>query len=274
MISFFTEAMSLPFMQRAVIVGAPISLCAAVLGLSMVLKRRSMIGDGLSHVGFASLAIASALRTSPMYLTFPVVAIASIVLLRISEKSKLQGDVYIALTATGSLAIGVLITSLSGTNADLNSYLFGSLLTIKESDVLFTVIACALVLVVFIAFFSRIFAVTFDETFARSTGVSVGIINAIIAVAAAIVIVLGMRMIGTLLISSLIVFPALTSSRIYKSFKAVTLSSAVISVVCFLIGIIASFALSIPAGASIVAVNLTLFCVISLLTLLQGRLAG
>lgn len=272
MINFFEEALSYPFMLRAVAVGLLISLCAALLGVSLVLKRYSMIGDGLSHVGFGALAIASAIGVAPMKLAIPVVIIAAFLLLRISENSKIQGEAAIALISTGSLALGVIATSLSGTNTDLNSYLFGSILAMSQSDVTMSIILSLFVLILFILFYSKIFAVTFDESFARATGTRAGVFNILIATLTAVTIVLGMRMMGALLISSLIVFPAMTSMRIFKRFKTVTVFSAILAVLCYTIGIFSSYVFSTPAGASVVAVNIMVFCLFSVISLLSGRI--
>lgn len=272
MIYFFVEALSYPFMRRAVIVGLLISLCAALLGVSLVLKRYSMIGDGLSHVGFGALAIASAVGVAPMKVAIPVVIAAAFLLLRISENSKIRGDAAIALISTGSLALGVIITSLSGTNTDLNSYLFGSILAMSQQDVILSIILSLFVLILFVLFYSRIFAVTFDESFAKATGTRTGVLNILIAVMTAITVVLGMRMMGTLLMSSLIVFPAMTSMRICKRFKTVTIISAINAVLCYTIGIFASYALSTPTGASVVAVNIAALCLFSLISSLSGKI--
>lgn len=272
MISFFTQALSLPFMQRAVIVGVLMSLCAALLGVSLVLKRYSMIGDGLSHVGFAALAIAAAMGAAPLQVTLPVVIVAAFLLLRISENSKIRGDAAIALISTGSLAAGVLITSHLGTNTNLGSYLFGSLLVIEPSDIILSVTLSLIVLIMFVLLYNRIFAVTFDEVFTRSTGAKAGLINVLIAVMTAVTIVLGMRLMGTLLISSLIIFPTITSMRICKRFRSVTVASAVISIVCFFLGIISSYIFSIPTGAGIVTVNLIALCLFSLISFFMSKL--
>lgn len=268
MISNFTQALSFPFMQKALVAGLLISLCAALLGVSLVLKRYSMIGDGLSHVGFGALAIASALNWQPMSVALPVVVLSAFLLLRISENSKIQSDAAIGLISSGALAVGVMITSIKGTNNDLNSYLFGSILALNDIDVLVAVILSIFVLILFVFFYYRIFAVTFDQSFARATGVNAGILNALIAMMTAVTIVLGMRMMGTLLISSLIIFPAMTSMRVCRSFLAVTVVSAAISVLCYGAGLFFSFSYSTPTGASVVSVNVILFCVVSMVMFL------
>jgi len=247
-------------MLRAVAVGLLVSLCAALLGVSLVLKRYSMIGDGLSHVGFGALAVATALNTAPLNVSIPVVMAAAFLLLRVSENSKIKGDAAIALISTSSLAIGVVIISLTtGMNTDVCNYMFGSILAMSKSDVRLSAVLAAAVITLFVLFYNKIFAVTFDETFARATGVQTEIYNMLIAFLTAITIVLGMRMMGALLISSLIIFPALTSMRLCKRFKTVTVCSAAVSVVCFCVGIFISYAFAAPAGASVVLINLAAF---------------
>ena len=228
-----------------------------LLGVSLVLKRYSMIGDGLSHVSFGALSIAVALNWAPLPVSIPVVVLAAFFLLRLSESSKIKGDAAIALISSSSLAIGVIATSLStGMNSDMFSYMFGSILAMSSSDVYISVILSGIVLVLYGIFYNKIFAVTFDESFAKATGVRAGLYNMLLAFLTAITIVIGMRLMGALLISSLIIFPALSSMRVCKSFKGVILLSAIVAVVCFFLGIVASFGLSTPTGASIVIVNL------------------
>ena len=249
---------STPILFRALVVGILVSLCAALLGVSLVLKRYSMIGDGLSHVGFGALAIAAVMNWAPMAVAVPVVIAAAFLLLRISGSSKIKGDSAIALISTGALAIGVMAVSLSGMNSDLDSYLFGSIYAISDEDVVISVVLALLVLILFV-FYTRIFAITFDESFARATGTKAGLYNMLIALLTAITIVVGMRMMGSMLISSLIIFPALCSMRVFKSFKAVTVCSAVISVVTFIAGMVISYEFGTPGGASIVCVNILVF---------------
>lgn len=257
---------SYTFIVRALIVGLLVSLCAALLGVSLVLKRYSMIGDGLSHVGFGAIAIATAFNWAPMEFTIPVVIIAAFLLLRISEDSSIKGDSAIAVISTGALAIGILAASMTtGMNTDINSYLFGSILAMSMSDVVMSVILSLVVLILFILFYNKIFAVTFDETFAKATGIKAGIYNMLIAFLTAITIVLGMRMMGALLISSLIIFPALSAMRVCKHFKTVVITSAVISVICFLAGLMGSYFLSTPTGATVVALNIIVFILFSII---------
>jgi zinc transport system permease protein len=268
LISMFSFA----FMTRALIVGILVSLCASLLGVSLVLKRYSMIGDGLSHVGFGSLAAASALNLAPLAVSVPVVVAAAFILLRLSGNSKIKGDAAVALFSTSALAIGVLVISLTtGMNTDVYNYLFGSILAMTGSDVIMSVIISAAVLFIFVVFYNKIFAVTFDESFAGAGGVRTGLYNTIIAVLTALVIVLGMRMMGALLISSLIIFPALSSMRIFKSFRGVTISSAIISICCFFAGIIASYLFNVPSGASVVLFNMAVFLLFWGIHIVQSR---
>lgn len=255
------EMLSYPFITRALIVGVMVSLCASLLGVTLVLKRYSMIGDGLSHVGFGALSLAMALNVAPLQVSIPIVVLAAFWLLRISENSRIKGDAAIALISSSALAFGVIITTLMGRkNLDVYSYMFGSIFAMSNSDVYISVILSVAVLAMFILFYNEIFAVTFDESFAKATGTRTGLYKMLIAVLTAVTIVVGMRMMGTLLISSLIIFPALTAMRVCKSFKSVIVAAALISVCCFSIGILLSLSsLSLPAGASIVAVNVLAF---------------
>jgi zinc transport system permease protein len=260
MIAVLIEMFSYAFLIRAVIVGLLVSLCASLLGVSLVLKRYSMIGDGLSHVGFGALAIATAMNAAPLSVSIPVVVAAAFLLLRLSESSKIKGDAAIALISTGALAVGVMVISLTtGMNTDVCNYLFGSILAMSKSDVYLSIVLSVVVLCLFIVFYNKIFAVTFDETFAKATGTKTGIYNMLIAFLTAITIVLGMRMMGAMLISSLIVFPALSSMRICKRFKTVTLCAALVSVACFFIGVVISYLYATPTGASVVIVNIIAF---------------
>lgn len=263
---------SYDFMVQAIVVGLLVTLCASLLGVSMVLKRYSMIGDGLSHVGFASLALASALNVAPLRLAIPICIVAAFFLLRLSSNSKIKGDQALAILCSGSLAVGVMILSLSsGMNTDINNYMFGSILSISEEDALLTKIIALIVIVLFIVFYNRIFAVTFDESFAKATGTRAGLYNMILSILTAVTVVIGMRMMGALLISSLIIFPSLTSMRVCKTYRGVIITSVIVAVVSFLIGITISFACSTPTGASIVCVNLVLFGLLSLVGLAKQR---
>lgn len=272
MIQYLFNMFSYPFMVRAMVAGMLLSLCAALLGVSLVLKRYSMIGDGLSHVGFGALAVASALNLAPLAVAIPVVIVAAFLLLRLSESGKMKGDAATAVFSTGALAIGVMVISLStGMNTDLNSYLFGSILAMSKEDVVLSVILSLVVLVFYVFFYEKLFAVTFDENFAKATGIRTGIYNSMLAVLTAVVVVLGMRMMGALLISSLIVFPALTSMRLFKSYRSVIISSVALAVIGFVSGMCISFLYGTPAGASIVVVDLVLLAAGSLFTWVRER---
>lgn len=272
MIDALSQMFTYTFIIRALIVGGLVALCASILGVSLVLKRYAMIGDGLSHVGFGALAVATALNMAPLEVTIPVVVIAAFLLLRVSENSKIKGDSAIAMISTGALAIGIMIASKStGMNTDIYNYLFGSILAMSGTDVWLSIALSVIVLVLFIVFYNNIFSVTFDEGFAKATGTKTGNFNMLIAFLTAITIVLGMRMMGALLISSLIIFPALTSMRLCKSFKSVMFSSAIISVTSVLLGIIISFVFSTPTGASIVTVNICVFAIFSAIKFIISR---
>lgn len=257
---------SQPFLQRALVAGVLLSLCAALLGVSLVLKRFSMIGDGLSHVGFGALAVACAANVAPLYFSLPVVIIAAFLLLRMSESGRIKGDAAIALISTGALAVGVMVTSLTtGMNIDIYNYMFGSILTMSNADVALSVVLSIAVLALYIVFYNEIFAVTFDESFSKATGTRVSAYNMLIAALTAVTIVIGMRMMGALLISSLIIFPAVTSMRLCKSYRSVILTSAAVSVLCFFSGLLVSVRFEAPTGASVVCVNIFAFGVFSLL---------
>lgn len=266
------QMFSWPFMQRALIAGVLVSLCAALLGVSLVLKRYSMIGDGLSHVSFGALAIAVALGVTPLYFSIPVVILAAFLLLRVANHPRWNSDAAIAAMSASSLAIGILVISrTTGMTTDVDSYMFGSVLAMSKADVGLSVALCAAVLVLFVLFYHKLFAVTFDESFSRATGLKVDRYNTLLAVLTALTIVLGMRMMGAMLISSLIIFPALTAMRLFKSFRGVILSAAVTSVACFCVGLTVSFTLSTPVGASVVCANLTLFLLSCLLAAVRRR---
>lgn len=260
------EMFSYPFMVRAFLVGSLVALCSALLGVSLVLKRYSMIGDGLSHVGFGAMAVAAALNTAPLAVAIPVVIVAAVLLLRISGNSRIKGDAAIALISTSSLAVGVMVISLTtGMNTDVYNYMFGSILAMSAEDVQLSVILAIVVILLFVFFYNKIFAITFDETFALATGVKANLYNTLIAVLTAVTIVLGMRMMGALLISSLIIFPALTSMRVCRTFRSVIISSGVISVVCLFLGISVSYLYATPAGASVVMANIAALVIYSVI---------
>lgn len=276
MIELVKEIVSYPFMVRAIIVGSLVAVCSALLGVSLVLKRYSMIGDGLSHVGFGALAIAASMNVAPLKVSIPVVVIAAFFLLRMSENSKLKGDAAIAMISTGSLAGGVMIISMTtGMNTDVCNYLFGSILGMTNSDLQLTIMLSIFVIATYIFMYNRIFSVTLDESFTNATGNKGQRYNTIIAILTAIIIVLGMRMMGAMLVSSLIVIPALSSMRIFKSFKTVIISSVFIALICLWIGIIISYVFATPTGASIVVCNLIVFFIYTIIGMTKGgRIIG
>jgi len=269
------EMFSFTFLIRAFVVGMLVSLCASLLGLSLVMKRYSMIGDGLSHVGFGALAIATAMNAAPLTVAIPVVIAAAFLLLRVSENSKIKGDAAIALISTSSLAIGVVIISMTtGMNTDVCNYLFGSILAMNKNDVYLSIALSITVLVLFVFFYHKIFAITFDESFAKAGGTKTGMYNMLIALLTALTIVLGMRMMGAMLISSLIIFPALTSMRIFKTFRSVTICSAIVATTCFFIGIMISYLYATPAGASVVMMNIFAFLLFWAISAVSRRNIG
>lgn len=251
------------FLSRALIVGALISVCAALLGVSLVLKRYSMIGDGLSHISFGALALASVVGVAPLKLAIPLVALAAVLLMKIGSK-KIKGDSAIAIISTAALAFGVMLISVSGKSADLGSYLVGSLYAVSDSDMTAAVILCVAVIFVFVMFYHKIFSVTFDEDFSKATGTGADKYNTLIAILTSVTVVIGMRLMGALLISALIVFPALSSMRVFKSFFAVTLSSVAIAAISFVTGFALTVVLDgIPTGACITLINLVIFILMS-----------
>ena len=265
MIRSIVDIFSYAFLIRALIVGVLVSLCAALLGVSLVLKRYSMIGDGLSHVGFGAMAVATVMNASPLIIAVPVCVVTAFILLRINEKSQMGGDRAIAIVSSGALAIGVMVISMtSGVNTDIYNYLFGSILALSNTDMILCIILSLVVLVVYILFYTRIFAVTFDETFTKAIGTKTGIYNMVLAVLTAVTVVLGMRMMGALLISSLVVFPSMISMKLSGTYKNVIMIAAAESVVSFIAGLIFSYAYSAPTGASIVVINIIILLIVSL----------
>ncbi len=255
-----------PFVRYALIVGTLIALCSSLLGVTLVLKRYSFIGDGLSHVAFGAMAIASIFNlASDTIFVMPVTIIAAVLLLRGGQNAKIKGDAAIAMLSVGALAIGYLVLHLFSTSAniagDVCSTLFGStsILTLSETDVWLCVAMSIVVILIFIIFYNKIFAVTFDENFAKATGVKADSYNLLIAIVIAIIIVLGMNLVGSLLISALIIFPALSAMRVFLNFKSVIICSAVISVSCALVGILISILFSTPVGSTIVVADMVVF---------------
>lgn len=266
-----SEYLSYAFVRYAVIVGILIALCSALFGVVLVLRRFSFIGDGLSHVAFGALAVASVMKlTNQMLIVLPVTVLAAILLLRTGQKTKLKGDAAIAMVSAGALAIGYLVMSVFSSSANVAgnvcSTLFGSfsIITLSASDVALCIVLSITVIAFFLLFYHKIFAVTFDEDFARATGVKASLYNLLVAIITAVIIVLAMNLVGSLLISALIIFPALSAMRLCKSFRGVTICAAVLSVLCASIGIFASILLErVPVGPTIVAVNLLCFSICS-----------
>ena len=261
---------SFSFVQYAFIVGVLISLCSSLLGVTLVLKRFSFIGDGLSHVAFGAMAIAAVLNLSNnMYIVLPFTVIAAILLLRTRKNTKIQGDAAIAVISVSSLALGYLLMNVFSSSAnlagDVCSTLFGStsILTLTKAEVYLCVILSIAVIAAFIVFYNKIFAVTFDENFAQAVGTHASLYNLVIAVIIAIIIVLAMNLVGSLLISALVIFPALSAMRVLRSFKSVIICSAAVSVVCSVSGLLISILAGTPVGSTIVAVNLFVFVVFS-----------
>lgn len=254
------EMFTYPFIVRAFAAGVLLSLCAALLGVPLVLKRYSMIGDGLSHVSFGALSVALACGWAPLPVSIPVVIVAALGLLRMTERSRMGADAAIAVVSASSLAVGVIVTSLTtGMTTDVDSYMFGSILAMTQADVALSALLCVGVLVLFVLFYHRLFAITFDENFSRATGAKVGLYNTLLSVLTALTIVLGMRMMGAMLISSLVIFPALSAMRVEKSFRGVVVLAGVLSVLGFCAGLTGSYLLSTPVGASVVVVDLLIF---------------
>lgn len=261
-----------PFVRYALIVGVLIALCSSLLGVTLVLKRFSFIGDGLSHVAFGAIAIAAVLNLSnQMILVFPITIVCAILLLRTGQTTKIKGDAAIAMISVGALAIGYLIMNLfsasSNVSGDVCSTLFGStsILTLTQGEVWLCAILSLVVIAIFILFYNKIFAVTFDENFALSAGTNANAYNLLIAIVIAVIIVLAMNLVGSLLISALVIFPALSAMRVFQNFRAVTICSAVLSVICAFLGILVSILASTPVGSTIVAVNIVafaLFCAV------------
>ena len=256
------EMFTYPFIVRAFAAGVLLSLCAALLGVPLVLKRYSMIGDGLSHVSFGALSVALACGWAPLPVSIPVVIVAALGLLRMTERSRMGADAAIAVVSASSLAVGVIVTSLTtGMTTDVDSYMFGSILAMDRADVALSAGLSAAVLLLFVLFYHKLFAITFDESFSRSTGVRVGLYNTFLSVLTALTIVLGMRMMGAMLISSLVIFPALSAMRVRKSFRGVVILAGILAVACFCLGLTASYLLSTPVGATVVIADLAAFLI-------------
>ena len=259
MLTSFIEMMQYDFIQHAFFAGLIISICAALIGSSLVLRRQSMIGDGLSHVAFGAAAVALAFGWLPLEFSIITAIIAAFFILRLNDNSKINGDAAIAILSASALALGTFVVSIRGVNIDLNAYLFGSILAISIHDLIACAILGIVIILTFIILRRQIFAITFDETFAKSIGIKVNLYQSILAILCAITTVIGMKMLGALLISSLIIFPCLSAMQFAKNFRQNIIISVIISVICFICGLTASYIFATPAGASIVLVNLSVF---------------
>ena len=270
--------LSFSFVQYALIVGVLVALCASLLGVTLVLKRFSYIGDGLSHTAFGALAISSICGlTNNMILTLPVTIVCAILLLKTSQNKKINGDALIAILSVSALALGYLLLNVFGSSAniagDVCTTLFGStsILTLSESDVWLTIVLSIIVIAFFVLFYHKIFAVTFDENFAKASGAKTELYNILIATIIAVVIVVAMNLVGSLLVSALVIFPALSAMRVFKSFRAVTISSAVVSVICAFFGMMISILGGTPVGATIIIVDVICFVIFNVTDLLIRR---
>ena len=269
--------LAFPFVRYALIVGVLIALCSSLLGVTLVLKRFSFIGDGLSHVAFGAMAVAAVLNlTNEMLLVLPLTVLSAVLLLRTGRNAKIKGDAAIAMISVSALAFGYLIMNVFSTSSNLSgdvcSTLFGStsILTLTAKEVWLCAVLSVLVVVIFVLFYNKIFAVTFDEDFAKATGTKAETYNLLIAVVVAVIIVLAMNLVGSLLISALVIFPALSAMRLFRSFRGVTVCAAVLSVFCALLGIVVSILAGTPVGSTIVAVDAAAFAVCSLAGLVKG----
>ena len=267
-----------PFVKNALIVGVLIALCSSLLGVTLVLKRLSFIGDGLSHVAFGAMSVASVVGlTQQMLLIMPVTIAAAVALLMGGKNRKIKGDASLAMLSVGALGMGYLIMnrfSKSGNiSGDVCTTLFGStsILTLSKFDVWLCIVMSVVVIAVFVLLYNKIFAVTFDETFTTATGVKASVYNLIIAITTAVIIVLAMNLVGSLLISALVIFPALSAMRVFKSFRSVVACSAAVSVICSVVGILASIVWSTPVGSTIVAIDIAVFLIFTLIGFIKGN---
>lgn len=265
MIDIINEMLSFPFMVRAIVVGSLTSICASLLGVNLVLKRYSMIGDGLSHVGFGALAVALVAGQSPLPIAIAACVLASFFLLRLSENSKLKGDAAIALVSASSLAAGVMMISVtSGINTDVCNFMFGTILAMNSEDANLS-IWLIIAVIIYVFFYHNFFLLTFDEEFAKAAGRRVSLYKGVLSILVAITVVVGMRMMGALMISSLLIFPAISAIQLASTYRRVTIISVLISLFCFFVGMYVAYVAEIPAGATIVLVNLCVFIISALI---------
>lgn len=277
MIDKLMMSLQFPFVRYALIVGVLIALCSSLLGVTLVLKRFSFIGDGLSHVAFGAMSIAAVLElTNNMLIVLPTTILCAILLLRSGKNAKIKGDAAVAMISVGALAFGYLLMNIFSTSSNLTgdvcSTLFGStsILTLTQAEVWICAILSVVVVVIYILFYNKIFAVTFDEDFAKATGIQADLYNLMIAVVIAVIIVLAMNLVGSLLISALVIFPALSAMRIFRSFRSVTVCSAILSVFCALSGLVVSIAAGTPVGSTIVAADVLMFFICQIIGAVKG----
>ncbi len=263
-ITEFLELFTYPFVIRAIFAGSLISICAAILGVILVLKHYSLIGHGLSEIGFAALSVSSALGLPPFVISTPVIILGSFIILYVSQKYKVAGDTAIAIASSCALALGVLVTSFTGSSSNAYSWLFGSVLALNDFDVIFAIILSLTVIIIFWVFYNRLFLISYSEEYAQSLGIKTGIYHFMISVMTALVVVSGMRIMGTLLISSIIILPAVTARNISHSFFKLVINSAIISFVCFITGLLTSFLFNISTGACIVLINAILLLTVKI----------
>lgn len=263
--SEFLEILSYPFVYRALIAGSLIAVCASVLGVILVLKHYSLIGHGLSEIGFASLSIASALGLPAMLVSAPAVIIASFVIMFVSQRFRTAGDIAIAVASSAALALGVIVSSLTGQTSAMSSWLFGSVLAVGEGDMILASVLSIMVMGAFVVLYNRLFLITYNEDYARSLGVNTALYQLIISILTALVVVMGIRITGTLLISGIIILPAVTARRFAHSFLGLVISSGIIALAAFVLGLVLSFVINIPAGAGVILVNTIMLVIVRLI---------
>lgn len=272
-LSFIIDAFQYSFMIKAITAGILIALCSSFLGIFLVLRKYSMIGEGLAHVSFATVAIALLLNKSPILVSIPLVTLASILILKLSEKNKLNGDAAIGLVSSFAMALGVLISSVSsGFNVDLFSYLFGNILVISDLELILSIILSIVVIISIILFYNPLFSITFDEDFSNTMGIKVNYINYLISILTGITIVLGIRVVGTMLISSMIIFPTISALQVSSSFKGTIFLSSIISILSVILGVFISFIYDLPTGSTIVLMNSFFFIVFFVLKYFKNRM--
>ncbi|MBQ7593578.1 MAG: metal ABC transporter permease [Synergistaceae bacterium] len=249
------DLLTYPFVIRALIAGSLISICASILGVILVLKHYSLIGHGLSEIGFASLSISAALNISPELVSTPAVILASFVIMFVSQKYKTAGDIAIAVASSAALALGIIISSLSGNTSIMSSYLFGSVLAITQGDLIYSVVISLIVMASFVIFYNKFFLITYNEDYSRSLGINTTFYQLIISILTALIVVMGMRIMGTLLISGVIILPAVSAKVFASGFRSLVIISGVISLIAFVSGLILSFVFNLPAGAGVILAN-------------------